>query len=142
MPQKSLIDSILKSARGFLYMAPMLLGVILSMGLFQTYVTEEMLTSLFSGTPFSDLLVGSLAGGVSIGQPVASYIIGGELLESGVSLYAVSAFIVSWVTVGFIQLPLEKSLFGTRFTLQRNLLSLLFALIVATATALSVEPFL
>jgi uncharacterized membrane protein YraQ (UPF0718 family) len=117
----------------------MLLGVILCMGLFQTYVTEEMLQTLFGGTPLADMLIGTAVGGVSMGQPVASYIIGGELLQSGVSLYAVGAFIVSWVTVGVVQLPLEQSLFGTRFTLRRNLLNLLFALLVAAATAATVE---
>ena len=133
--QKSLIHSILKSANSFAMITPMLLGVILCIGLFETLVTEEMLRSLFGGNPVYDTLVGTLIGGVSVGQPVASYIIGGELLESGVSLYAVSAFIVSWVTIGVIQLPLERELFGTRFTLQRNLLSVLFALIVAAAVA-------
>jgi hypothetical protein len=38
-----------------------------------------------------------------------------------------------------VQLPLEQSLFGTRFTLRRNLLNLLFALLVAAATAATVE---
>ena len=139
MPQKSLIRSIIKSAKGFLYMTPMLLGVILAMGLFQTYVTRDMLRNLFSGTPFYDMLIGVAAGGVSAGQPVASYIIGGELLEGGVGVYAVAAFIVSWVTVGILQLPLEQSLFGTRFTLQRNLLNVIFAMLVTTATGLSME---
>jgi uncharacterized membrane protein YraQ (UPF0718 family) len=138
MPPSSLLQSILKSAKGFLYMSPMLLGVILCMGLFQTFVTEEMLTALFNGAPLTDMLIGTAAGGVSMGQPVASYIIGGELLQSGVSLYAVAAFIVSWVSVGVMQLPLEQSLFGTRFTLKRNLLNLLFALLVAAATAATV----
>lgn len=139
MPPPSLLQSILKAARGFLYMTPMLLGVILCMGLFQSYVTEEMLQTLFSGNPLADMVIGTAAGGVSIGQPVASYIIGGELLKSGVSLYAVAAFIVSWVTVGIVQLPLEQSLFGTRFTLKRNLLSLLFAILVAASTAATLE---
>ena len=139
MPPPSLLQSILKAARGFLYMTPMLLGVILCMGLFQSYVTEEMLQTLFSGNPLADMVIGTAAGGVSIGQPVASYIIGGELLKSGVSLYAVAAFIVSWVTVGVVQLPLEQSLFGTRFTLKRNLLSLLFAILVAASTAATLE---
>jgi uncharacterized membrane protein YraQ (UPF0718 family) len=97
-----------------------------------------MLAALFGDSTFTDMLVGLLAGSVSMGQPVASYIIGGELLKSGVSLYAVATFIIAWVSIGIVQLPLELSIFGLRFTVVRNLLNLLFALLVATATALTV----
>ena len=130
------MQTLRKTVRGFLVsMLPMLLGVILLMGLFQVYVTEEMLASLFSGAPFTDMLIGLGTGSVAMGQPVASYIIGGELLNSGISLYAVAAFIIAWVTIGVVQLPLEIEVFGLRFTVMRNLLNLLFALFVAAATA-------
>ena len=130
------MQTLRKTVRGFLVsMLPMLLGVILLMGLFQVYVTEEMLASLFSGAPFPDMLIGLGTGSVAMGQPVASYIIGGELLNSGISLYAVAAFIIAWVTIGVVQLPLEIEVFGLRFTVMRNLLNLLFALFVAAATA-------
>ena len=120
----------------------MMLGVIGLVGLFETYVTPEMLQSLFSGSPFYDTLVATFAGGISVGQPFLSYIIGGELLDEGVSLYAVTAFILSFVTLGLIQLPLEYSLFGMRFTLVRNLLALLFALMITWATVLTTGLFL
>lgn len=120
---------------------PMLLGVIGLVGLFQTFVTPEMLQSLFSGSPLYDTLIGTVAGGVSVGQPFLSYIIGGELLKEGTSLYGVTAFILSFVTLGLIQLPLEYSLFGLRFTLVRNLLSLLFALLISWATVATIGVF-
>jgi len=113
---------------------PMLIAVIGLVGLFETIITPEMLHSLFSGSTVKDTLIGTFAGGVSVGQPFLSYIIGGELLQEGVSLYAVTAFILSFVTLGVVQLPLEWSLFGARFTIMRNLLSLLFALLVSWVT--------
>ncbi len=120
-------------------MAPMLLGVVGLVGLFQTYMTPQMLQSLFSGHTLSDMSIGVVAGGVSVGQPFISYIIGGELLDEGVSMYAVSAFILSFVTLGVVQLPMEWSLFGRRFTLVRNLLALVFAFIVAFLTAFMLQ---
>ena len=113
---------------------PMLIAVIGLVGLFETIITPQMLHSLFSGSTVKDTLVGTLAGGVSVGQPFLSYIIGGDLLQEGVSLYAVTAFILSFVTLGVVQLPLEFSLFGARFTIMRNLLSFLFALLVSWGT--------
>jgi uncharacterized membrane protein YraQ (UPF0718 family) len=128
-----------KALRSLTAMTPMLLAVIGLVGLFQAFVSPEMLRALFSGAPFIDTLIGTVVGGVSIGQPVISYIIGGELLGQGISLYAVTAFILAWVTLGIIQLPLEASLFGRRFTIVRNLLSFVFAMLIGFATALTLQ---
>ena len=134
MQEETFVRSLIKSFKSFSNIVPMLLAVILSVGLFDALVSQEMLASVFQGNMFYDTLIGTLAGGVSVGQPVASYIIGGELLESGVSLYAIVALIVSWVTLGIVQLPLEQALFGRRFTIRRNLLGLIFAMIIAVVS--------
>ncbi|WP_345988990.1 permease [Sulfurimonas sp. HSL1-2] len=132
-------EAFVKALRSLAAMTPMLLAVIGLVGLFQAFVSPEMLRTLFSGSPLLDTLIGTVIGGISIGQPVISYIIGGELLGQGISLYAVTAFILAWVTLGIIQLPLEASLFGARFTLVRNLLSFLFAMLIGFATALTLQ---
>jgi hypothetical protein len=49
-------------------------------------------------------------------------------------MYAVTAFILSWVTLGFVQLPLEAKVLGTRFTLYRNILALIGTVLVSLAT--------
>jgi uncharacterized membrane protein YraQ (UPF0718 family) len=134
-PQQPSFLKALANAFKMLYtIAPMLLGVIGLVGLFQTYITPEMLHAFFTGSPLYDTVIGTLTGGVSVGQPFLSYIIGGELLKEGISLYAVTAFIISFVTLGLVQLPLEYTLFGMRFTLVRNLLALVFAMLIAWAT--------
>jgi len=132
-------EAFVKALRSLAAMTPMLLAVIGLVGLFQAFVSPEMLRTLFSGSPLLDTLIGTVIGGISIGQPVISYIIGGELLGQGISLYAVTAFILAWVTLGIIQLPLEASLFGARFTLVRNLLSFLFAMLIGFATSLTLQ---
>ncbi len=86
-----------------------------------------------------DTLIGTLTGGVSVGNPVVSYLIGGELLDQGISLHAVSAFILSWVTLGFIQLPAEVEVFGGYFTMYRNILAFVFTLIIAVLTTISLQ---
>ena len=118
---------------------PMLLAIIALVGLFETYITPQMIHSLFDGNIIHDTILGTTAGAVSVGQPFLSYIIGGELLKEGVSLYAVTAFMLAWVTLGLIQLPLEFSIFGSRFTIIRNLLSIVFAFIVSLLSAYTLE---
>ncbi len=141
-PQQPSFLKALANAFKMLYtIAPMLLGVIGLVGLFQTYITPEMLHAFFTGSPLYDTVIGTLTGGVSVGQPFLSYIIGGELLKEGISLYAVTAFIISFVTLGLVQLPLEYTLFGMRFTLVRNLLALVFAMLIAWATVTTAGLF-
>jgi len=123
-------------------MAPMLLGVVGLVGLFQVLVTPRMLTSLFRDNPLLDILVGTLAGAIGSGNPVVSYVIGGEMLGQGVSLYAVSALILAWVTLGFTQLPAEVEVFGPRFTLYRNMLAFFFTMLIAVLTTLTVQVLL
>ena len=51
------------------------------------------------------------------------------MLEQEVSLFAVTAFIAAWVTIGLVQLPAEMAALGKKFALIRNALS--FALCMA-----------
>lgn len=128
-----------KSSLSFLAMAPLLLGVIGLVGLFQVLVTPEMLASLFRGNPLLDTLIATVTGGLSAGHPIVSYLLGGELLGQGISLYAVSAFLLSWVSLGLIQLPAEVEIFGGRFTFLRNILAFIFTMLIAILTTLTVQ---
>lgn len=135
----SFIQVVKKSAFGFVSMSPMLLGVIGLVGIMQIYVTPDMLSSALGKGMFIDTLIGTFTGAISSGNPAISYVVGGELLGEGTSLYAVTAFILSWVTLGFIQLPAESAALGFRFTLYRNLLSLIATVMIAIATVKTVE---
>ena len=126
-----------KSSLSFLGMAPLLLGIIGLVGLFEELVTPTMLASLFRGNPLADTLTGTTIGAVAAGNPIVSYVLGGELLARGISLYAVCAFMIAWVNLGLIQLPAEVEIFGKRFTLYRNLLAFFFSMLTAAATALT-----
>jgi uncharacterized membrane protein YraQ (UPF0718 family) len=118
---------------------PMILSVVGLIGLFQGFVSQEALASLFTGDPWVDTLIGTLAGAVAVGQAMVSYILGGELLQQGISLYAVTAFILAWVTLGVVQLPLEAEVLGLRFTIWRNILAFLFTILTAVATVATLE---
>ncbi len=130
-----------RSAMGFASMFPMILGVVGLVGLFQALMTAEVLRSFFTGNIYYDTFVGTIVGGIAAGQAMVSYIIGGELLKDGISMYAVSAFILSWVTLGVVQLPLEVEVLGLRFTIWRNILAFVFTIVVALLSVVTVEFF-
>ena len=135
----SFLKVLQKSSLSFLGMTPLLLANIGLVGMFQVLVSPEMLASLFRGQPLFDTFTGTLSGAAAAGNPMVSYIIGGELLSQGISLYAVCAFLLSWVTLGFIQLPAEVEVFGGRFTLYRNILAFIFAMITSMLTTITLH---
>ncbi len=137
--QKEFANAFYKALKSFGVMLPVLLGVVLLLGLFKTYVSPQLISSVFKGELVQDTVLGSMIGSISAGNPITSYIIGGELLKEGVSLFAVTAFIAAWVTVGAIQLPAEASILGKRFALARNALSFIFAILVAIATVVTLR---
>jgi len=132
----AVVQALRRSARQFATILPMLVGVVLLIGLFSAFVPQDLLLAIFSGNPLLDTLLGASFGSLFAGNPISSYVIGGELLAAGASLFAVTALIVAWVTVGVIQLPAEIAVMGTRFALVRNALSLVMAMGIAAVTVL------
>ena len=100
---------------------PVMISVVFLVGLFNTFITKEVLLAIFSGTRWLDSFLGALIGSLFAGNPINSYIIGGQLLELGISPVAVTAFLCSWVTVGVLQMPAEIAALGWKFTAVRNL---------------------
>ena len=115
-------------------MLPMLFAIILLLGIFDTYITNEILVSFFIGNDFVDTITGTVMGAVLTGNPIISYLLGGELKAAGISLFAVTAFILSWVTLGLVQLPAEVEIFGFRFTFYRTLFTFITTILVSLAT--------
>ena len=111
-----------------------LIPTILLIALFVSAVPPKELVKLFSGNRITDSLIGSIAGSVSAGNPIVSYIIGGELLKNGIGLIAVTAFLVAWVTVGVIQFPAESKLLGRKFAIWRNITAFILSIIIAITT--------
>jgi predicted Fe-Mo cluster-binding NifX family protein len=130
----SLISALKISTKQLAYLLPVLIGVILLVGLFNTLVSKEMLSFLFSGNAMRDTLAGSFFGSLMAGNPITSYVIGGELLASGVSLFGVTAFLVAWVSVGLVQLPAEMAALGRKFALVRNGLFFILSIIISILT--------
>ncbi|MCO6411215.1 MAG: hypothetical protein J5I92_00590 [Thiogranum sp.] len=120
-----------RTLRSFMNLLPVMLGMLLLTSLIFTWLAATDLQDLFARHGIPDVLLGALLGSVAAGPPVAGYILGGEILEGGASLIGVTALIVSWVTVGVVQLPAEMLLLGRRFAIYRNLLCFLFAIVIA-----------
>ncbi len=136
METKSIIESFNEALKTFLENLPTIIGVIFLIALFKTFVSKDIIRSIFTNNLITDTFTGTVIGSISTGNPITSYILGGEFLNMGVSLFAVTAFIVAWVTVGIIQLPAEIATLGKRFAIIRNATSFVLAIFVSICTVI------
>jgi predicted Fe-Mo cluster-binding NifX family protein len=132
--KSSVAEALKISVNQMATLLPIFIGVILCIGLFTTFILETFFFSVFSGNSAVDTLLGAGLGAVFTGNPINSYVIGGELLRHGVSLTAVTAFMTAWVTVGIVQLPAEIASLGKKFALVRNTIYFLMSLAIAILT--------
>jgi hypothetical protein len=133
-------QSIVKAGGSLRQMMPMLIGVLL-LAVLANNILQSFYTTLFTGAYIRDSLIGALAGSLSFGMPLTSYVVGGELLQNNVSLLAVTAFIMTWTTVGVIMLPLEMKMLGGKFAVWRNVINFIFAIIISILTVIIVNFF-
>jgi len=128
----------LNTTRAFKKSLPILMGVLMLLSLADVLIPKQAYRLIFSGNWFFDPLMGAVLGSISGGNPLTSYVIGGELRQEGVSMLAITAFIVSWVTVGIIQLPAEGLMLGKRFAIVRNTVSFCTSIVIAIVTVLTI----
>lgn len=112
-------------------MLPVLLGVILLIGLFQSLISEAWISSVLTGRPFTDAFIGGAIGSLLTGNPVNSYVIGKGFIELGAGLVPTTAFILTWVTVGLVQLPAEVGALGLRFAVTRAVVTFVLSIPIA-----------
>ncbi len=118
-------------ARTLLDLMPLLLAVFALVGLFQEFLPPELIEKFFgTGHRLLSLIAGSMLGAISIGPPLASYPIAGKMLTEGAWPPAVAAFILTWISVGIVTLPFEAKIFGWRFALIRNSVTLIAAMLM------------
>lgn len=126
-------DSFLRAGKSLFFNSPIIIGVLILMGLARNLIALENYSKLFSNS-FLDSFVGAFLGSILAGNPITSYVVGGELLSQGISLIAITAFIVSWVTVGLVQMPAEILLLGKKYAITRNFVAFFSSILVGIIT--------
>ena len=127
-------DKLRKTIKTFISVVPIIVGMLLLTSLLITVFPEQIATGLFGNGDILDTLLATSIGSIAMGHPLASYLLGGELLGGGVGLIAVTALIVAWVTVGIVQLPAEALMLGTRFAVYRNIFCFIATILIAFLT--------
>lgn len=124
-------DALEKTLNNFKQIFLIILGVMFLTGLTTVSIPKTFYTNILGEDNFFGFLLSALLGSISSGNAITSYVLGGEFLDQGVSLFVVTIFILTWVTVGLIQLPAESLMLGRKFAIIRNIASFASAIIIA-----------
>ncbi len=122
--------ALLLGYRSFMALVPGLLGMISLVGLVLTLIPADLLTDLFKFHGLTGFVLITLVGAVVTMPAPVAFPLAGSLLKLGASLPAVAAFVTTLTMVGIVTAPMEISYFGKRFTVIRQSLSLILAIII------------
>ncbi|MBY0414537.1 MAG: hypothetical protein K2Q18_10240 [Bdellovibrionales bacterium] len=118
------------SLKSFKNLVPGLLGMIVIVGLILALIPTEVLTTIFTYKGLMGFVIVSVIGAiVTIPAPIA-FPLAGSLLKLGASYATLATFITTLTMVGLVTAPLEISYFGKRFTIMRQSLSFVAAIII------------
>ena len=123
-------QAFIETARTFGQVFPTLFGVLGLVSLVTTIGPPQMIADALTAERGFGPMVGAVLGSVAAGHPLTSYVLAGELQSVGVGLATIVAFIVSWVTVGVVQLPAEMASLGTRFAICRNFICFVSSIVI------------
>ncbi len=124
----------------FLKQLPMLISIFLLIGLFDKFVPKSIVVTLVGkGKGILSVFSSAAFGTIVMGPVSSAYPMGEILLKKGATIASVAIFLNSWVMVGFVTIPYEFSVFGKRFTITRNVLAFVGAIVIGLLTGLLLE---
>ncbi len=125
------------AAKRFLKILPAFIEMLILVSLVLYLVPDRFIAEYLSSKKiFTATLVASLIGSITFMPGFIVFPLCGILLKKGVPYMVLSAFTTTLMMVGVLTFPVEKSYFGVRVAIVRNLISFLIAMIVAIATGI------
>ncbi|MBU5638995.1 permease [Geomonas sp. Red69] len=114
-------------------LAPRVLGMVALVGLVLALVPPELIRKLFShGGVGGFALVSAIGSIVTMPAPIAFALVG-SLFKLGAAPASLAAFVTTLTMVGVMTAPMEISCFGKRFTLMRQALCFVTAIVIGLA---------
>lgn len=109
-----------------------ILSIILLIGLVLALLPPEQIAGYVENQNiFIATIVSALFGTITLIPAFIAFPLVGTLIGAGVGVVPSIAFLTTLTMVGVVTFPLEKKEFGIKFTIVRNGLSFVFALVIA-----------
>lgn len=102
------------------------------------YLIPETLISkyLIDANKFLGIGIASLFGSITMMPGFIAFPLSGILRQNNVPYMVISAFTSTLMMVGVLTFPIEKSFFGTKVSIIRNVVSIIIAIIVSIITGI------
>lgn len=111
-----------------------IIAILFLIGLLLTFIPPETIKNVLANSnTFLSTIIAALVGGITLIPPFVAFPLVGSFIDMGISIIPSVAFLTTLTMVGVVTIPLETQEFGWKFALTRNLLSFVFALIIALA---------
>jgi uncharacterized membrane protein YraQ (UPF0718 family) len=130
--RKKTLNSIKMSSGMMRNMIGEIIGILFLIGLILTFIPPDTIKQYMGqSNTFISTVVSAFVGSITLIPAFVAFPLVGSLVKAGSSIVPVVAFLATLTMVGIVTFPLEKREFGTKFTIVRNSLSFIFAIIIA-----------
>lgn len=124
------LEALLVSVKSLKKLTPAIIGMVFLVGLILAIFPKEKLVLIFNHKGLYGILLVSIIGAiVTMPGPIA-FPLAGALLQMGANQGLLASFITTLTMVGLATSPLEISYFGKRFTILRQGLSFIAAIMI------------
>lgn len=123
----------MKMSRGMMKnMIGEIIGILFLIGLILTFIPPETIKNVLGNSnTLISTIVSAVVGSVTLIPAFVAFPLVGSFVDAGASIVPAVAFLTTLTMVGFVTFPLEKEEFGFKFTILRNGLSFIFAVVIA-----------
>ncbi len=126
------------SLKKFLNILPAFLIMLILVSIILYFIPEKVISHYLGTThKYYAMAIASFFGSITFMPGFIAYPLCGLLLKKGVPYMVLSAFSTTLMMVGIVTYPVEKSYFGKKVTILRNLISFIIAIIVAIVTGIA-----
>ena len=109
-----------------------IVAIIFIIGLILTLIPPESIRSVLgSSNTFLSTILAAMVGSITLIPAFVAFPLVGSFVDVGASIVPAVAFLTTLTMVGVVTFPLERKEFGLKFTLTRNLVRFVFAVIIA-----------
>ncbi len=105
--------------------------VLLLVGFILALIPQQSIEELLGKGDLLSTISAALIGTVTIIPAFVAFPLVGSILDGGASIVVAVSFLTTLTMVGIATFPIEVSEFGIKFAVVRNVLSFIFAIIVA-----------
>jgi len=118
--------------RAFISLAPSILAIIWAIGFILTFLPSGyVLNTIGRSAGIMGVVIAAVFGSIVLIPAFIAFPLAASFLRQGADVRAIAAFVTTLVMVGVLTAPLEMRFFGKRFTVLRNSLSFVMALVIA-----------